>query len=350
MEKSTRRLKCFRPLVALLLLSAEVCRAQPPAGEEGADLPLAQRPASAKKAEKKPSPGDKPLHKFLPIDDKSGVSLAYVWLDIAEEATARDVDLFQARPTIVSRTLAVWATAMFDAWAAYDEKAVGSRLGGKLRRPKAEHTLANKKKAISYASYQSLLFVYPESKEWLAGEMKKLGYDPALVSTDPTTPEGIGHLAARAVIEYRKNDGANQLGNEVGGDGTPYGDYTFYEPMNPPDKILDPDRWQPITFTMPDGKKVTPGFLTPHWYRVKPFAMERSDQFRPAPPPRRRPTTGRSARRPRRCWPTTRSLPRNKRQSWSSCATARAPPARAATGCGSPRTFRGATSIRSTRT
>lgn len=229
---------------------------------------------------------DKPLHQFLPIDDKSKVSLAYIWLDIAEEATAREVDARGARPTVVSRTLAIWATSMFDAWAAYDAKAVGSRLGSKLRRPLAEHSLENKKKAISYASYHALLFVYPDSKDWLTSEMKKLGYDPQLISRDPTTPEGIGFLAAQAVIDYRRNDGANQLGNEVGSDGKPYSDYTFYQPVNPPDRIIDPDRWQPITFTMPDGRKVTPGFLTPHWYRVKPFVLERSDQFRPGPPPK----------------------------------------------------------------
>src|SRR5436190_18748833 len=97
-------------------------------------------------------PAAKPLHKFLPIEDKSNVSLAYVWLDIAEEATAQDVDRYGARPTIISRTLAIWATAMYDAWAAYDSKAVGSRLGGRLRRPVAEHTLESKKAAISYAS------------------------------------------------------------------------------------------------------------------------------------------------------------------------------------------------------
>ncbi len=229
---------------------------------------------------------DKPLHKFLPIEDKSNVSLAYVWLDIAEEATAKNVDQFAARPTVVSRTLGIWATAMFDAWAAYDEKAVGSRLGGKLRRPKAERTLENKKKAISYASLRSLKFVYPESKDWLDSEMKKLGYNPANESMDPKKPEGIGNLAAQAVIDFRKSDGANQLGNEAGGDGKPYADYTFYAPVNPPDKVLDPDRWQPITFTMPDGKKVTPGFLTPHWYRVKPFVLETSAQFRPGPMPK----------------------------------------------------------------
>ncbi|MFO0912451.1 MAG: hypothetical protein U0795_05820 [Pirellulales bacterium] len=228
---------------------------------------------------------EKPLHKFLPVEDKSDVSLAYKWLDIAEEATAQEVDARGARPTIVSRTLAVWATAMYDAWSAYDDKAVGSRLGGKLRRPTAEHTLANKEKAISYASYQALLFVYPDSKDYLSAEMKKLGFDPSIVSTDPTTPEGVGNLAAQAVIEYRRHDGANQLGDEIGSTGQPYSDYTFYRPVNPPDKILDPDRWQPIEFVMPDGKRITPGFLTPHWYRVKPFAMETSHQFRPEPPP-----------------------------------------------------------------
>ncbi len=228
---------------------------------------------------------EKPLHKFLPIEDKSNVSLAYVWLDIAEEVTAREHDVHGPRPTVGSRHLAIWATAMYDAWAAYDEKAVGSRLGGKLRRPKNEHTRDNKKKAISYASYRALLFVYPEAKDFLGSEMKRLGYDPSDASMDPTSPAGVGNLAAQALIDYRRNDGANQLGNEVGGNGTPYGDYTYYKPVNSVDKIIDPDRWQPITFTRRDGTKVTPNFLTPHWYRVKPFALESSAQFRPGSPP-----------------------------------------------------------------
>lgn len=225
-------------------------------------------------------------HKFLGTEFSSSQSLAFQWLDIAQEATAREVDLHGARPTIIARTLEIWATAMYDAWAAYDSKAVGSRLGGELRRPAVEHTSKNKETAISYASYHALKFVYPESEAYLQDEMTKFGYDPSIVSTDPATPEGIGFLAAKAVIEYRKNDGANQLANEAGGDDEPYSDYTYYQPVNPPDKIFDPDRWQPITFTRPDGTKFTPGFLTPHWYRVKPFALESSDQFRPGPPPK----------------------------------------------------------------
>jgi hypothetical protein len=158
-------------------------------------------------------------------------------------------------------------------------------LGGALRRPKSERTLANKNKAISFASYHALEFVFPESREFLESKMKELGYDPNVKTSDPKTPEGIGLLSAQEITKYRRHDGANQAGDEPGGDGKPYSDYTFYKPVNTADRIVDPDRWQPITFTLADGRKVTPGFLTPHWYRVKPFIIESSAQFRPGPPP-----------------------------------------------------------------
>jgi len=212
-------------------------------------------------------------------------NFAYRWLNIAEEATAREVDRTAARPTVLSRTLQIWANAMYDAWAAYDDKAVGTRLGGKLRRPAKERTAANKNKAISYASYRALLFVHPEDKEFLSAEMKKLGYDPSDESTDTSTPQGVGNVAAKAIIDYRLRDGANQLGDEAGGNGKPYADYTYYQPKNTVGECTDPDCWQPLNFTKPDGTKIAPGFLTPHWYRVKPFALESPSQFRPGPPP-----------------------------------------------------------------
>src|SRR5690349_4989043 len=213
-------------------------------------------------------------------------TIAYRWLNVTEEVAARDVDRNGARPTVLSRQMAIWATAMYDAWAAYDERAVGTRLGGALRRPAAERTLENRKKAISYASYRALLDVFPPDREHLAREMVALGYDPADESLDPGTPQGVGNLAARAVLEYRRRDGSNQFGDEPGSSGKPYSDTSGYAPVNSPDEIVDPDRWQPITFTRPDGSKFTPGFLTPHWYKVKPFLLESSAQFRPEPPPK----------------------------------------------------------------
>ncbi|MBV9186477.1 MAG: haloperoxidase, partial [Acidobacteria bacterium] len=212
-------------------------------------------------------------------------SAAYDWLDISLEATAREVDRHGARPTIISRTLAIALTAMYDAWAAYDDKAVGTRLGASLRRPAAERTVANKEKAIAYATYRALIDVYPDDKAWIDSQMRGKGFDPDDASVDPATPQGVGNLAAKAVCAYRHHDGANQFGDEVGSNGVPYSDYTYYAPVNTPEKVTDPNRWQPIPFVNPKGGFVTPGFLTPHWYRVKPFALDRSDQFRAPVPP-----------------------------------------------------------------
>ena len=59
----------------------------------------------------------------------------------------------------------------------------------------------------------------------------------------------------------------------------------MYRCKNEAETCTDPDCWQPINFTKPDGSTVCPSFLTPHWYRVKPFALESAAQFRPPPPP-----------------------------------------------------------------
>ena len=210
---------------------------------------------------------------------------AYRWLEILLEASGRDVDRSGARPTILSRTMAIVLTSMYDAWAAYDDEAVGTRLGDELRRPPPERTEANKEKAIAYAAYRSLLDVYPEDMEWIQGQMRQMGYDPDNDTTNPRSPEGVGNLAAAAVIAFRHRDGANQLGDEGGGNGRPYSDYTDYRPKNTPDKIVDATTWLPIPFNDGRGGRFSPGFLTPHWYRVKPFALQSSHQFRPPPPP-----------------------------------------------------------------
>ncbi|HWS56090.1 MAG TPA: vanadium-dependent haloperoxidase [Pyrinomonadaceae bacterium] len=252
------------------------------------DMKAARKPAAALllAALVAAAPNAAPAAARAPREHKK--SAAYEWLDIALEATAREHERSGARPTIGSRMLGIVVTCMYDAWAAYDDKAVGTRLGGRLRRPAPERTEANKRKAIAYATYRALLYLFPEDEPWITGQMRRYGFDPADDSTDPATPQGVGNAAAAAVIEYRRRDGSNHHGDEVGSDGKPYSDYTFYKPINPADKIIDPDCWQPIPFDngKGDGGKVTPGFLTPHWYRVKTFALERSDQFRPGPPPK----------------------------------------------------------------
>lgn len=213
-------------------------------------------------------------------------SFASTWLDVALEATARDVDRNSPRPTVLSRTLAIPLTAMYDAWSAYDARALATRTGGKLRRPTEERTEERKRAAVSYAMFEALSYVYPTDVAWLASEMRRLGYDPAKASTDATTPEGIGTLVARETIASRRGDGSNQEGDAPGGSGQPYSDTTGYKPVNPPDRIVDPDRWQPIVFDDGKGGTITPGYLTPQWGKVRPFALARGDELRPGPPPK----------------------------------------------------------------
>ncbi len=234
-----------------------------------------------------PKPAPSPVDPLIPAEEAGYAgSGAYRCLNAALEATAREHERHGARPTIGSRNLAIVVTAMYDAWAAHDTRAVGTRLGGKLRRPPAERTLANKEKAIAWAVTRVLLDMYPEDAAWIKQRVAQLGVDPLDTSTDPATPQGVGNLAAEALLAYRHHDGANQLGDEVGSNRHPFADWTYYQPVNPPGKIIDPDRWQPIPFSDGKGGKITLGFLTPHWYRVKTFALRSSDQFRPGPPPK----------------------------------------------------------------
>lgn len=212
-------------------------------------------------------------------------SIAFQWWDVAFKTISHDVARHRTRPTVTSRALAILGTVMFDAWAAYDEKAIGNSLGGTLRRPASERSLTYQTKAISFAAYRTLVDMYPEESAYLASQMRKFGFNADDYSTDKTTPQGIGNTVAAAILEYRHHDGANQLGDEFGSNGLPYSDYTFYQPINTVDKIVDPNHWQPISLVDSKGETLTPKFLTPHWYRVKPFALLRPDQFlQPAPP------------------------------------------------------------------
>ena len=212
-------------------------------------------------------------------------NIAYKWAKMALDATAFDTERFKPRPTITSRYLGLIFISMFDAWSRYDEKAMPVYLRNVDRRPAAEHLLKNKEIAVSYAAYRALKEYYYSDSTLFSNFMVELGLDPNNDSLDPGTPEGVGNLAAKAVIEARRNDGANQYGEEEGSDGTPYFDYTGYRPVNSPDENTDGNRWQPKYFSDGKGGKYAPDCLTPFWQNVKPVALKSADQFRPGPPP-----------------------------------------------------------------
>jgi PAP2 superfamily len=207
------------------------------------------------------------------------------WVDVYLDVTAAEVTRNGARPTIISRATYIVIASMFQAWAAYDAKAVGPVLGQQFRRPRPERTDANRNAAISYAAYRAMLSLYPSDEPALRAEMQSRGLDPDNFSTRLSTAAGVGNVAAAAVIQSRRRDGSNATGDEPGSVGGPYSDYTGYQPINTVDRINDPNRWQPITFTRADGTRFTPSYLTPHWGMVRPFGLDSGDQFRPAPPP-----------------------------------------------------------------
>jgi hypothetical protein len=184
-------------------------------------------------------------------------------------------------PTVTARAIGILHTATYDAWAAYDPVAVGTRLLGSLRRPEGERTLDNKSKAISYAAYRVLtdLFKDPTSTSSYNAQMSELGYDPADTSTDTTTPQGIGNVTAQAVIDFRHHDGANQLGDDPSGTpGVPYSDTTSYQPVNSWQTVSDPWRWQPLCVPLvPYGTPCTNAVqkpLTPQWGTIIPFGID----------------------------------------------------------------------------
>ncbi|HSO55928.1 MAG TPA: hypothetical protein VL330_25000 [Actinomycetes bacterium] len=189
-----------------------------------------------------------PLDSYGPRADDNAV------LRWGEQALAA-IRALRTGPTINARALAVVHTSMYDAWAAYDATAVGTRLGGSLRRPPAERTDAYKSQAVSYAAYRALLNLFPARSADFRGLMTGMGYDPDDASTDPASPTGVGNQAAAAVLAFRAGDGSNQANG--------YADTIGYQPVNTPDQVNDPFRWQPLRHPDANGNLIVQKYLTP---------------------------------------------------------------------------------------
>ncbi|WP_395141212.1 DUF6851 domain-containing protein, partial [Armatimonas sp.] len=196
-------------------------------------------------------------------------TVSRLWAEVTLDA----ISSTSLGPPMNARAIALVFTAAFDAWACYDRVAVGTRLGGTLRRPEGERTQGNKEQAVSYAAYRALVDIYPSRKASFDALLLSLGYAPTNTSTDTTTAVGIGNRCAQALLEFRHTDGSNQLKN--------YADTTGYVPVNGPDTVVDPKYWQQLRF--PTG--ATPAYIAPHWGLVTPFALSSAAAIRPPAPP-----------------------------------------------------------------
>ncbi len=200
------------------------------------------------------------------------------------------------RPTVTARNLHLVHNAIYDAWAAYDAVAIGTRYGDALRRPADEHTEANMALAVNYAAHRTASALYPQNSDLFDAVMQAQGLPIDWDDHDPASPVGIGNLAAEAVLAYWADDGSNWQAN--------YADTIGYQPVNAPDvapgsDAFDANAWQPLTVPTgavldehgnpaitddPDSYTVQ-SYLTPHWGLVRTFAMPSGDAVRPVGPP-----------------------------------------------------------------
>lgn len=203
-------------------------------------------------------------------------SVVVQWNQALVEAVRRTA----FRPMWTARALAMVHTAMFDAWAAYDDRADGVYWQGAIRRPRRDRSRANAQRAASMAAYRTLVDLFPTQQTALFEPLAtSLGLDPSDQSVDPATPTGVGNQVAAWTLAVCHDDGANQLGDRS--NGAPYSDYTGYQPVNTPDVLSDPNRWQPLRA----ANGTVQVFIAPQWGLVTPFALRSADQFRPAAPP-----------------------------------------------------------------
>jgi len=176
-------------------------------------------------------------------------------------------------PTPTSRALGVVGTSMYDAWAVYDEVAIGTTQGNSLKILGELNSQQHQEEAVSYAAYRALVDLFPEQTPLFDQLMADLGYDSRFTETDLSTAAGVGNYVSAELLRDRHQDGSNQLNGYVSTSG--------YQPTNTWDQINDPELWQPISL---DSGATVQQFLTPHWSDITPFALSSGDEFLPPPP------------------------------------------------------------------
>lgn len=200
--------------------------------------------------------------------------------------TLREFSPGDSDAPVILRITTMMTNAWFDAIAPYHPTAVGvySHLG---RRPAAESaTNRNKNIAILYASYRTLMSLLPHHRDDWRQMLMRVGLDPDDASVDTATAVGIGNVAGAALVAAREHDGMNQLGDAGGQvyNRRMYLDYTGYEPVNPPTRLINPGRWQPLLLSQPSGAITVQTFRTPQWGRTKAYTYDDPTVFRVPPP------------------------------------------------------------------
>ncbi len=222
----------------------------------------------------------------IPLDE-TRQSVASLWVsEILNAVSTPGAGSFLG-PTGASRAYGMLGTAMYDAWAIYEDTPVSALyfdglIDSDLQRPQIENTLSNKQEAISHAAFGILNSIFADTtlQDGFRQQMIELGFDPDNTSTTGTSAAEIGNFVAQEWLDFRLQDGSNQLNN--------YADTTGYVPTNTVSNKVNIEAWTPES--VPIGSEGTPEFirtqtaLTPQWADVSPFALTSGSQFLPPPP------------------------------------------------------------------
>lgn len=184
--------------------------------------------------------------------------------------------------TIAARAMALVHEAIYNAWAHYDRLAYFTQPWLR-KRLAVEWNSTNKRVAISHAAHGVLTELFPGQVQALFDPLLQASIADAWTSIGGWQAGNVGRDVAWRVIQSRNNDGANMRGDLAPG---AYSDWTSYRSVNTPDLVTDIDRWQPLRLPNAAGVLTVQQFLTPHWGRVRPFALGSGAAFRPALSPR----------------------------------------------------------------
>ncbi|MDE0570991.1 MAG: vanadium-dependent haloperoxidase [Verrucomicrobiales bacterium] len=241
---------------------------------------------------------------FYPIISQSD-SVAQKWNEQNLNAIRLDIP----HPPVHARNLFHVSVAMWDAWAAFDDVAVGYLHNELAVVPDVKGDGVDsmdvemaRKEAISFAAYRVLRSRYQNSigtdvtKDALINQMVTLGYDESNNSTEGDSPAALGNRIANTVLSFSWNDGSGEAENYVDLTYVPENDAL---PLDEPRFTLlttsNPSRWQPLAFgdfaLTQNGIEtdLIQTFQGSQWFMVRPFALRRKSPGGlyddPGPPP-----------------------------------------------------------------
>ena len=225
---------------------------------------------------------------FLAQASVSGASVAFSSLAHAayvpsvvitwNQALLASIAATRTQAPVAARAISMVHEAVYNAWAAYDAVAAFT-LSGLTRQPLAARTTTAKSIAVCWAASAVLADLFPTRQSVFSALLASTTPSTGL-STADAAAAAVGRNAANALLAMRHVDGANQLGDLAPG---AYSDTSGYVPVNGPDTVVDPTRWQPLRVVdTGTGLTVVQQFLTPHWNRVKPFALWSASAYRPS--------------------------------------------------------------------